>query len=66
MNAPQLRLSEVCQPPHRPGPPLHYQVDFIETFTVKQGQLDIYVDRDRKHLLLSPGDGATAHNPAAT
>jgi hypothetical protein len=34
---------------------------FIETFTVKQGQLDIYVGRDRKHLLLLPGDSATAH-----
>jgi hypothetical protein len=52
MNAPQLQLYEVCQPPHRPSPPLHYPVDFIETFTVKQGQLDIYVDRDQKRLLL--------------
>jgi len=61
MNAPQLQLYEVCQPPHRPSSPLHYPVDFIETFTVKQGQLDIYVDRDQKHLLLLPGDSATAH-----
>jgi hypothetical protein len=36
-------------------------VDFIETFTVKQGQLDIYVDSDQKYLLLLPGDSATAH-----
>jgi hypothetical protein len=35
MNAPQLQLYEVCQPPHRPSPPLRYHVDFIETFTEK-------------------------------
>jgi hypothetical protein len=36
-------------------------VDFIETFSVKEGKLDIYVDRDQKHLLLQPGESATAH-----
>jgi hypothetical protein len=61
MNAPQLQLYEVCQPPHRPSPPLRYHVDFIESCTVKQGQPDIYVDSDQKHLLLLPGDSATAH-----
>jgi len=59
-NGGACQLYEVCQPP-RPSPPLHYHVDFIEIFTVKQGQLDIYVDRDRKHLLLLPADSATAH-----
>ncbi len=45
-NGGACRLYEVRLPPHRPGSPLHYHVDFIETFTVKQGKLDIYVDRD--------------------
>jgi quercetin dioxygenase-like cupin family protein len=60
-NSGACQLYEVCLPPRRPSPPLHYHVDFIETFTLKQGQLDIYVDRDQKHLLLLPGDSATAH-----
>jgi quercetin dioxygenase-like cupin family protein len=54
------QLYEVCLPPHCPSPPLHYHVDFTETFTVKQGKLDFYVDRDQKHLLLQPGESATA------
>ena len=54
------QLYEVFLPPHRPSPPLHYHVDFTETFTVKQGKLDFYVDRDQKHLLLQPGESATA------
>jgi hypothetical protein len=41
-------------------------VDFIETFTVKQGQLDIYVDRDQKYLLLLPGRQCDRAYPAAT
>ena len=60
-NSGACQLFEVCLPPYRPCPPLHYHVDFIETFTVKQGQLDIYVDRDQKYLPLLPGDSATAH-----
>ena len=59
-NGGACRLYEVRLPPHRPGSPLHYHVDFIETFTVKQGKLDIYVDRDQKHLLLQPAESATA------
>lgn len=55
------QLYEVRLPPHRPSPPLHYHVDFIETVSVKEGKLDIYVDRDQKHLLLQPGASATAH-----
>ncbi len=38
-NSGACQLYEVCLPPRRPSPPLHYHVDFIETFTVKQGQL---------------------------
>jgi quercetin dioxygenase-like cupin family protein len=60
-NGGACQLYEVRLPPHRPGPPLHYHVDFIETFTVKQGKLDIYVDKDQRHLLLQPGESATAH-----
>src|SRR5258708_10016913 len=36
-NSGACQLYEVCLPPRRPSPPLHYHVDFIETFTVKQG-----------------------------
>ena len=46
--------------PRRPSPPLHYHLDFIETFTVKQGKLDIYIGRDQKPLLLQPGESVTA------
>jgi quercetin dioxygenase-like cupin family protein len=54
------QLYEVTLPPHRPSPPLHYHTDFTETFTVKQGKLDIYLDREQRHILLHPGDSATA------
>ena len=54
------QLYEVFLPPHRPSPPPHYHVDFTETFTVKQGKLDFYVDSDQKHLLLQPGESTTA------
>jgi quercetin dioxygenase-like cupin family protein len=60
-NGGACQLYEVRLPAHRPGPPLHYHVDFIETFTEKEGKLDIYVDRDQKHLLLQPGESPTAH-----
>jgi quercetin dioxygenase-like cupin family protein len=60
-NGGACQLYEVRLPPHRPGPPLHYRVDFIETFTVKRGKLDIFVDSDQKHLLLQPGENATAY-----
>jgi hypothetical protein len=65
-NSRTCQLFEVCLPPYRPCPPLHYHVDFIETFTVKQGQLDIYVDRDQKYLLLLPGGQCDRAYPAAT
>jgi quercetin dioxygenase-like cupin family protein len=59
-NGGACQLYEVHLPPRRPGPPLHYHTDFIETFTVRQGQLDIYLDKDQKHVLLLPGKNATA------
>ena len=55
-----------CQPyeerlrPHRPSPPWHYHVDFTETFTVKEGKLDIYVGREQKGLLLRAGENVSA------
>ena len=59
-NSGACQLYEVHLPPHRPSPPLHYHVDFIETFTVKQGKLDIYLGKAQKHLPLLPGESATA------
>jgi quercetin dioxygenase-like cupin family protein len=54
------QIYEVFLPPHCPSPPLHYHLDFTETFTVKQGKLDFYLDRDQKHLRLQPGESVTA------
>ena len=42
-------------------PPLHYHADFVETFTVKQRKLEVYLGKDEKHLVLKPGGSATAH-----
>jgi hypothetical protein len=44
-NGSACQVYEVRLPPRRPGPPLHYHVEFIETFTVKQGKLDMYLER---------------------
>lgn len=55
------QLYEVFLPPRRPSPPPHYHVDFIETFTVKQGKLDIYLSKNETHLVLQPGESTTAH-----
>lgn len=60
-NGGACQLYEVRLPPHRPSPPLHYPLNFIETFAVKQGKLDIYVEREQRHLVLQPGESATAH-----
>jgi mannose-6-phosphate isomerase-like protein (cupin superfamily) len=51
---------EVCLPPRRPSPPLHYHVDFTETFMVKEGKLEIYLDAEERRVLLQPGKSATA------
>ena len=47
-------LYQVRLPARRPSPPLHYHVAFTETFSVLEGALDLYVGRDRKHVLLNP------------
>jgi hypothetical protein len=47
------QLEEVTLTPHRPGPPL-------ETFTVRPAKADISLDRKQRHILLHPGDSATA------
>jgi mannose-6-phosphate isomerase-like protein (cupin superfamily) len=59
-NGGACQLYEVLLPPHRPGPPLHYHLDFIETFAVKHGQLDLYLGKELKHLPLVSGESATA------
>jgi len=55
-----LQVYRVVLPPHRSGPPLHYHIAFRETFAVEEGTLDIYVGRKRTHIVLKPGDRATA------
>jgi mannose-6-phosphate isomerase-like protein (cupin superfamily) len=55
-----LQLYEVTLPPHRPSPPLHYHLAFSETFTVVQGTLDMYIERERRHIPLKPGESLTA------
>lgn len=59
-NAGALQLYRVHLPPHRPSPPLHYHLAFTETFTAQEGTLDIYLGRERQHILLKPGESATA------
>jgi mannose-6-phosphate isomerase-like protein (cupin superfamily) len=53
------QLYQVALPPWRPSPPLHYHVDFTETFSVVEGVLDVYLGRERKHLLLKPEESVT-------
>jgi mannose-6-phosphate isomerase-like protein (cupin superfamily) len=59
-NGGTCQLYEVHLPPNRPSPPLHYHVDFTETFTVKSGKLDFYVGTEQRRLSLQPGDSITA------
>jgi len=59
-NGGALQLYRVHLPPHRPGPPLHYHLAFAETFTVLEGTLDMYLDRERRHIQLLPGESVTA------
>jgi mannose-6-phosphate isomerase-like protein (cupin superfamily) len=54
------QLYQVHLPPHRPSPPLHYHVDFTETFTVLAGKLDFFIGAEQRHLLLQPGHSVTA------
>src|SRR6516225_1879484 len=41
------QLYQVRLPSRRPRPPVHYHLAFIETFSVIEGKLDIYVGRER-------------------
>ena len=52
---------QVRLPARRPSPPLHYHVTFTETFSVLEGALDLYLGRDRKHILLHPYQSMTVH-----
>ena len=51
---------EVRMPGRRPSPPLHYHVAFTETFTVKEGRLDVFLGRERRRVTLAAGESATA------
>lgn len=55
------QLYQVRIPPRRPSPPLHYHLKFTETFTVVEGHLDIYLGRDRKHIVLRLKEAITAN-----
>jgi mannose-6-phosphate isomerase-like protein (cupin superfamily) len=54
------QLYRVQPPPWRPSPPRHYHLAFSETFTVIEGQLDLYLGSARRHVVLSPGESVTA------
>jgi mannose-6-phosphate isomerase-like protein (cupin superfamily) len=54
------QLYEVHIPPRRPSPPLHYHLAFTETFHVIQGALDLYLGRERIHVVLNPQESLTA------
>jgi mannose-6-phosphate isomerase-like protein (cupin superfamily) len=51
---------KIFLPPFRPSPPLHYHIDFTETFTVVEGELDFYVGKEEKLVKLTAGQSATA------
>jgi len=53
------QLYEVYLPPHRPSPPRHYHLAFTETFTVLEGALDLFLDREHRHVILNPGESLT-------
>lgn len=55
-----LQLYRVHLPAYRPGPPLHCHLVFSETFTVLEGTLDMYLDRERRHVRLRAGESVTA------
>jgi len=55
------QLYQVRLPPRRPSPPAHYHVRFTEIFTVIEGALDIYLGRERKHIVLHPEESITAN-----
>jgi mannose-6-phosphate isomerase-like protein (cupin superfamily) len=54
------QLYEVHLPPRRPSPPLHYHLAFAETFQVVEGALDMYLGRERNHVVVHPEEKLTA------
>lgn len=54
------QLYQVFLPPRRPSPPPHYHLAFTETFAVLEGALDIYLGKERRHILLRPRESVTA------
>ena len=58
-NGGSRQLYEVRVPPRRVSPPLHYHITFAETFTVKEGTLDFYLGRERRHMLFGPQQSVT-------
>jgi mannose-6-phosphate isomerase-like protein (cupin superfamily) len=59
-NGGTLQIYRVYLPPHRPNPPLHYHIAFTETFTAHEGSLDMYLGRERRLIVLKPGESVTA------
>jgi mannose-6-phosphate isomerase-like protein (cupin superfamily) len=53
------QLYRVRLPGWRPSPPLHYHLDFTETFSVLEGRLDLFVGPERKHFVLEPNESLT-------
>jgi mannose-6-phosphate isomerase-like protein (cupin superfamily) len=53
------QLYEVYLPPQRPSPPRHYHLGFTETFSVLEGALDLFLDRELRHVTLHPGESLT-------
>jgi mannose-6-phosphate isomerase-like protein (cupin superfamily) len=54
------QVYQVRLPPRRPSPPLHYHLRFTETFSVTQGNLDIYLGQERRHILVKTNESVTA------
>ena len=51
---------EITMPPHSRGPYVHFHTEFIEVFTVTQGQLDFYLGDDQACTPLTAGQSMTA------
>jgi mannose-6-phosphate isomerase-like protein (cupin superfamily) len=54
------QLYQVHLPPRRLSPPLHYHLAFAEALCVIRGALDLYLGRERKHVVLNPQESLTA------
>jgi quercetin dioxygenase-like cupin family protein len=55
-NSGARQLYQALVPPRTQGPPRHYHPAFVETFSVIEGMLDVYLGRERRHILLKPGE----------